>query len=87
MAYVYILQSKKKNNYYIGSTINIENRLKKHNLGQVKSTKGLKPWVLRLVKEYKTISLAKKIEYRVKQLKRRDYLDKMINGQDIILRS
>ena len=31
---------------YKGSTENLEKRLKQHNSGKVKSTKGYRPWVL-----------------------------------------
>lgn len=37
--YVYILQSDKDDNFYVGYTINLKNRLKKHNQGKVRSTK------------------------------------------------
>jgi putative endonuclease len=41
--YTYILRSQKDEKYYYGSTNNIENRLKKHNKGDVKSTKSRRP--------------------------------------------
>lgn len=44
--YVYILRSLKNNDIYIGSTSNINNRFRLHNLGRVKSTKGYLPWEL-----------------------------------------
>jgi putative endonuclease len=33
------LQSDKDDNFYVGYTINLKNRLKKHNQGKVRSTK------------------------------------------------
>jgi len=39
MYYVYILQSKKDNKYYIGSTADLERRIREHQSGRVKSTK------------------------------------------------
>ena len=45
--YAYILQSEKDNRYYYGSTGNLAERLKQHNLGKVPSTKHRRP--LRLV--------------------------------------
>ncbi|PIZ66550.1 excinuclease ABC subunit C [Candidatus Roizmanbacteria bacterium CG_4_9_14_0_2_um_filter_39_13] len=78
MCYVYILQSIKTGSYYIGSTINTENRLEKHNKGYVASTKNGRPWDLKISQKYQSITQAKNIEYRLKRLKRRDYIEKMI---------
>jgi len=44
MHYVYVLKSKKDNNLYIGCTSNLENRLKYHNSGRVRSTKSRIPF-------------------------------------------
>ena len=44
--YLYILQSKKDNHYYIGSTKDLRKRLKEHNGGKVKSTKSRIPFIL-----------------------------------------
>ncbi len=45
MAYfVYILYSEKTDNYYVGSTSDIEKRLQKHNLGGTASTCPGRPW-------------------------------------------
>lgn len=42
-SYVYILRSLKDNNLYVGYTTNIEQRLKQHKYGEVKSTKNRRP--------------------------------------------
>lgn len=83
--YVYILRSQKRNRFYIGSTINFNNRFQKHNKGLVKSTKNLRPLKIELVQEYETITLAKKIENKIKKLKRKDYIEKMIKDKIIKL--
>jgi len=44
MYYVYVLQSKKDDSWYIGCTNDLNNRLKQHNLGKSKYTKNLGPW-------------------------------------------
>lgn len=77
--FVYILQSLKNGQYYIGSTKNIDKRLLKHNLGYVKATRNFRPYILKLSQEYKTITDARNIEYRIKNLKRRDYIKKIID--------
>ncbi|WP_291861625.1 GIY-YIG nuclease family protein [Marinilabilia sp.] len=42
--YVYILYSTSRDGYYIGSTSDVEERLKRHNSGATPSTKGGRPW-------------------------------------------
>jgi putative endonuclease len=46
MFYSYILKSKKDGTYYYGSTANLLDRIKTHNTGKVKFTKGHKPYKL-----------------------------------------
>jgi predicted GIY-YIG superfamily endonuclease len=83
MAYIYILESLKTGQYYIGCTLNYKNRIKEHNKGLSSSTKSLSPFVLKLVQEYKTLSEARKIELKLKKLKRKDYLNKIIKDGSI----
>ena len=44
--YVYLLRSQKDNNFYIGQTNNVGERVIKHNAGKVRSTSERKPWSL-----------------------------------------
>lgn len=46
MQYVYILESKRDGDLYVGCTTNIEQRLKLHNSGSVPSTKDRIPFKL-----------------------------------------
>ena len=46
MHYIYVLQSNKDDNLYIGCTQNVEKRLELHNRGMVKSTKARRPFAL-----------------------------------------
>ncbi len=47
MAYVvYAIKSSFDNRIYVGFTDNLERRVKEHNQGKTKSTKGFRPWVL-----------------------------------------
>jgi len=50
MFYVYLLKSKMNNQIYIGSTSNLNRRLKEHNDGEVFSTKRYRPWILFIMK-------------------------------------
>lgn len=63
--YVYVLQSAKDKNFYIGYTNNIKNRIQEHNSGHVESTKRRIP--LKLI--YREGCLSKK-----DALKREKYL-------------
>lgn len=44
--YVYVLQSKKDNNFYIGYTENLKRRMEEHSNGLVTSTKYRRPFIL-----------------------------------------
>jgi putative endonuclease len=44
MLYTYILQSKKDNKWYTGSTNDLRKRFKEHNSNKVYSTKGRSPF-------------------------------------------
>jgi len=46
MFYVYVIKSLKDNTRYKGHCQNLHVRLKQHNQGKVKSTKGRLPWRL-----------------------------------------
>lgn len=78
MSYVYILKSERNNKYYIGSTENYIRRVKQHKSGNVTFTRNIRPIKLVLVQEYSDIVTARKIEKRLKKLKRKDYIDKIV---------
>lgn len=66
MFYVYVLQSLKDMQFYVGCTNNVEKRLKEHNSGLVKSTNNRRP--LKLI--YTEICLNKQdATHREKYLK------------------
>lgn len=46
MFYVYVLQSQKDQQLYVGYTTNLNQRLAAHNKGSVPSTKSRRPWKL-----------------------------------------
>jgi len=77
--FVYVLQSKKDNNYYIGQTNDIEKRLSQHFNGHVLSTKNRRP--LRVVgyKIYQTRSEAMWIEHTLKMHgdKKKKFIDSL----------
>ncbi|MCI0619914.1 GIY-YIG nuclease family protein [Candidatus Wolfebacteria bacterium] len=77
MAHVYILKSE-GGRYYIGSTTNIQERLRHHTGGYTPSTKKLGKLQMVFSQEYPTISEARYIEQWLKKLKRRDYIEKIV---------
>lgn len=76
--FVYILRSEKNGSYYIGSTENLEKRVVQHNSGNVSSTKHKRPYNLVFHQEFKNIEIARKVEYKIKSWKRRDFVDRII---------
>ena len=78
MAHVYILYSQTIDTYYVGSTINLEDRLLRHNAGRSKYTKRGIPWTLVYAKEYATKAEACREEYRIKAEKSRKYIEQLI---------
>jgi len=75
MHYVYVIQSIRYNNRYIGYTANIVKRLKEHNLGKCRYTKGRKPWTLIYQEQYSSRVDAMKREKFLKSGQGRKYLD------------
>ena len=80
MNYVYILTSEKNGKYYIGSTTNIEQRVERHNKGQVLWTKRYLPWRLVFKQDCESFGEARKYEIWIKKLKRKDYIEKIIQS-------
>ncbi len=78
--FTYIIQSETSGRYYIGSTQNIEERLKRHNTGRSTYTKNKGPWKLVYNEGYKTRSEALKREYYLKSLKSRTRIEKLIKS-------
>lgn len=63
---VYVLRSEVHDRFYIGMCSDFEQRLKEHNAGKTKSTKGYRPWRLFFKKE---IADRRKAREREKYLK------------------
>ena len=59
---VYVLESLKDHKTYVGYTHNIEERLQRHNSGQVTATKYRRPLKLMFSEEFPTKKEAKKRE-------------------------
>jgi len=72
MHYVYVLQSKKDKNIYIGVTSDLRARFLKHNAGEIKSTKNRRPFILIYYEAYKDKRDATKREYNLKTGQQRE---------------
>lgn len=78
---VYILESQKNNRYYVGSTDNIDRRIKEHNIGKVLCTRNLRPWIIKGFIQCSNLTEARSSEYRLKKYKRKDILEKVIKDK------
>jgi putative endonuclease len=76
--YVYIIYSNSRNKYYIGSTGDLEDRLKRHNKGRSRYTKSGIPWVLVYTEEFTTRGEAIHREKQLKSWKNRKRLENLI---------
>ncbi|MCB2204633.1 GIY-YIG nuclease family protein [bacterium] len=77
MYYVYILESVPTGRYYIGSTKDIEHRLRKHNAGHSVATKAYRPWRLVHQEEFLSRGDALRREYEIKRHKSRSYISSL----------
>ncbi len=64
--YVYVLQSQKRGNLYIGYTSDLRRRFEEHNRGENVSTKLSRPWKLIHYEAYLNNEDAKRREYYLK---------------------
>jgi len=75
MFYVYILYSASLDQFYSGSTDDLEDRLFRHRNSGSKSTKKTKDWELKYQEIYETRSEAVRREREIKKKKSRKYLE------------
>ncbi len=76
--FVYILFSASINQYYIGQTSDISDRLRRHNASSSKSTKKANDWAIVYFEEFATRSEAVLRETEIKKKKSRKYIEKLI---------
>ena len=75
---IYVLQSLKHGRFYIGSTNDLNDRLKRHNFRKNKSTRDGVPWKLVHVEKFNTRSEAVKREIQIKKYKGGNAFKKLI---------
>ncbi len=76
---VYILYSESLDSYYIGSTKDIDRRLREHNRGKSTYTKRGMPWNLVYNENYETKSEAYKRELELKSWKSKVKIKELIS--------
>lgn len=81
MPFVYILKNKTTGRYYIGSTDNMERRLKQHKSGYSRTTKILGTNDLVYKEEFKDITEARLREKKLKSYKSKKYIEWLIMNQ------
>ena len=79
MYWVYILKNK-NNNYYIGQTENLEQRLKDHLSGRAGWTRKRGPWELCYKKNYETRGATITREKYLKNLKNKKVIEQIIQS-------
>ncbi len=83
MYQTYILYSKSKDRYYIGSTsVGVELRLTRHNEGWTRSTKFGIPWEVNYIKSFDSNTEALKFERFIKKQKSRGFIEKLIISKE-----
>ncbi len=76
---LYILKNEQTGRYYIGSTNNLDRRLKEHSSGKTRTTKVLKTLTLVYKEEFDTIEEARMREKKLKSYKSRKYIEWLID--------
>lgn len=80
MCWVYILKNEETNRYYVGSTNNLQRRLKQHLAGTTRTTRILKTNILVYKEEFKNITEARIREKQIKRYKSKKYIEKLIRA-------
>ena len=85
MHYVYIIFSKTAQKFYVGETINIDERLNMHNTGAYSNafTSQANDWQVQAIIECRNRSVAMKIERHIKKMKSKVYLNNLVKYKEI----
>ncbi len=86
MPWVYILKSDLNDRFYVGSTKNLQKRFAQHLNKHTQTTARMGKIILVFSQEFTTLKEAQAIEKRLKKLKRKDYLQKIIDDGFIKLK-
>ena len=76
--FVYILRSLKDGSYYVGSTQDVDSRVRHHNQVGTQYTKQKRPWELVYTEEHPDRSAAMQREYAIKKHGGRQFIESLI---------
>ena len=76
--WVYGLKSLKDGRIYVGMTVDVQLRIKEHNSGKTKSTKGYRPWELIYKEKVGSRNEAREREKYLKGGSGKEYLKRLI---------
>jgi putative endonuclease len=79
MNWMYVLKNTKTERYYIGSTNNLERRIKQHANGHTRTTRVLGALTLVYKEEFSSILEARQREKKLKSYKSKKYIEWLIN--------
>ncbi|MCX2493996.1 GIY-YIG nuclease family protein [Pedobacter sp. PF22-3] len=82
MFYTYILYSKDRNKYYVGSTSDLQNRLKKHNTNHSGFTGHTGDWYIVWFETFDNLRDARLKEKQIKNWKSRVMIEKLISSAE-----
>ncbi len=82
LGFVYILKDD-KGKFYVGSTNNLSRRLIQHKTKHTQTTRNMTEPKLVFSQRYKNLEQARKIERKIKKLKRKDYIEKIVSDSYI----
>ena len=78
MHFTYAIQSERDGRIYVGMSVNIDVRLKEHNAGKTRSTKGFIPWKLIYKEGFATRPEARKREIYLKSGIGKEFLKSLV---------
>jgi len=80
MAFIYVLLSKKSARTYVGSTTDLNRRIREHNAGNHYFTKRHIPWKVFYKEEYPTLPEARKREKYLKSCAGRKFIKELFEN-------
>ena len=83
--FVYLLESLKSGQRYIGQTSNLDERMRRHNAGYVRSTRNNAPWKLLAYLQMESRQEAIKLEEKLKRMKNRERVFSYFAQHGVIL--
>ncbi len=80
MAAAYILKSQSTGKFYVGSALNLDQRLAEHQRGHSPYTRNRGPWALAYFETYTTLPEARRRELQIKSWKSHRSVQELIDA-------